>query len=508
MAEQKEAKVSVSLEKGSDKAPPIVYGATGYTGLVTLGGRIWDECTSDLLWPKAFHTYKKMALSSAVSPALEYVEGKAAEAQWVVRIPKGYEQELKEKAEYLRQVMHDMDHTWTTFIKNALTFNRYGFSISEIVMRFRNKSYGSKYDDGLVGLEGLQPRGQGTVDHWYWFDKGRKIGGFYQRTVTPTENDVSDGWNVIRSLATQEVSLQKIPRKKFLLFRHNPENDSPTGRSPLASIWAAYKLLEAFQESEIISVAQDANAFKILYLPPEYLVEDADEDRKASFQMYQKMMERAHQAKQSGFILPMLTDQDGNKMFDFEIKNISGQKSFDIEAIIERLTREIQVGLFADVLSLGGDGGGSFSLAESKVSFLEMAVRSRLNEIKDQLNHQLVKTLFEQNGWSLDGGYPYFDYELPNSETLDDKGKFYQRTAAVSLLPRVPQVINQVLRDAGIDYQVPDDMPQEELMKLLDPFNEGQQSEAGKGMESGMSNTNGNDTSGSGDASIANNANT
>ena len=224
--------------------------------------------------------------------------------------------------------------------------------------------------------------------------------------------------------------------------------------------------------------------------------------------MYQKMMERAHQAKQSGFILPMLTDQDGNKMFDFEIKNISGQKSFDIEAIIARLTREIQVGLFADVLSLGGDGGGSFSLAESKVSFLEMAVRSRLNEIKDQLNHHLVKTLFEQNGWSLDGGYPYFDYELPNSETLDDKGKFYQRTAAVSLLPRVPQVINQVLRDAGIDYQVPDDMPQEELMKLLDPFNEGQQSEAGKGMESGMSNTNGNDTSGSGDASIANNANT
>lgn len=508
MAEQKEAKVSVSLEKGSDKAPPIVYGATGYTGLVTLGGRIWDECSSELLWPRAFHTYKKMALSSAVSPALEYVEGKAAEAEWVVRVPKGYEQELKEKAEYLRQVMHDMDHTWTTFIKNALTFNRYGFSISEIVMRFRNKKYGSKYDDGLVGLEGLQPRGQGTIDHWYWFDKGRKIGGFYQRTVTPTENDVSDGWNVIRSLATQEVSLQKIPRKKFLLFRHNPENDSPTGRSPLASVWACWKLLEAFQESEIIGTAQDNNAFKILYLPPEYLVEDADEDRKASFQMYQKMMERAHQAKQSGFILPMLVDQDGNKMFDFEIKNISGTKSYDVEKIIERLTREIQVGLFADVLSLGGDGGGSFSLAESKVSFLEMAVRSRLNEIKDQLNHQLVKTLFEQNGWSLDGGLPYFDYELPNSETLDNKSKAYQRIKAVGLIPVVPQVVNQVMTDLGIDYQVPDDMSTEDLMKLLDPLNEGMQSESGGGMESGLPNSNGSGTGSSGDSSISNSENT
>ena len=507
MAEQKEAKVSVSLEKGSDKAPPIVYGATGYTGLVTLGGRIWDECADDLRWPRAFYTYKKMALSSAVSPALEYVEGKAAEAQWVVRIPKGYEQELKEKAEYLRQVMHDMDHTWTTFIKNALTFNRYGFSISEIVMRFRNKKYGSKYDDGLVGLEGLQPRGQGTVDHWYWFDKGRKIGGFYQRTVTPTENDVSDGWNVIRSLATQEVSLQKIPRKKFLLFRHNPENDSPTGRSPLASVWACWKLLEAFQESEIISVAQDANAFKILYLPPEYLVEDADEDRKKSFQMYQKMMERAHQAKQSGFILPMLTDQDGNKMFDFEIKNISGVKSYDIEKIIGRLTREIQVGLFADVLSMGGDGGGSFSLAESKESFLEMAVKSRLSEIRDQLNHQLVKTLFEQNGWSVEV-LPYFDYELPDSESLDIKSKAWQRTKAVGLIPMVPAVVNQVMRDLGVDYQVPDDMTTEDLMKLLDPLNEGMQSESGGGLESGLPNSNGSGTGSSGDSSVSNSENT
>ena len=154
-----------------------------------------------------------------------------------------------------------------------------------------------------------------------------------------------------------------------------------------------------------------------------------------------------------------------------------------------------------------GGSGGSYSLSETKMTLIDMAVKSRLNEIKDQLNHQLVKTLFEQNGWDLEV-LPYWDFELPNAETLDNKGKFYQRTAAVSLLPRVPQVINQVLRDVGIDYQVPDDMSQEDLMKLLDPFNEGQQSEAGKGMESGMSNTNGNDTSGSGDASIANNANT
>lgn len=222
--------------------------------------------------------------------------------------------------------------------------------------------------------------------------------------------------------------------------------------------------------------------------------------------MYQKMMERAHQAKQSGFILPMLLDQDGNKMFDFEIKNISGTKSFDVEKIIERLTREIQVGLFADVLSMGGSGG-SYSLSETKMTLIDMAVKSRLNEIKDQLNHQLVKTLFEQNGWDLEV-LPYWDFELPNAETLDNKSKAWQRIKAVGLIPVVPEVINQVMKDMGVDYQVPDDITTEDLMKLLDPMGEGMQSESGGGLVSGLPNSNGSGTGSSGDSSISNSENT
>lgn len=276
--------------------------------------------------------------------------------------------------------------------------------------------------------------------------------------------------------------------------------------SPLAGVWRSWKYKTAYEESQAISVAQDSNAFKILYLPPEYLQEDADEDRKASFEMYKRMLEKAHQAKQSGFILPMLTDTDGNKLFEFEIKNVGGTKSYDVNAIIQAYSREIQVGLFADVLSLGGSGG-SYSLSESKVSIMDLAVKSRLNEIKDQLNHQLVKTLFEQNGWPL-GCVPYFDFELPNMETLDNKSKAWQRTAATNLLPRTPQVINQVLRDLGVDYQIDDDMSQEDLIKLLDPFNTGMTSESGGGLVSGMPNSNGSGIGDSGDSSVSNGENT
>lgn len=496
---------NVSLEKGDAKAPAIVYGETGYTGLLTLGGQVLDDCKHELRWPHMYRTVNRMATDASVRPALEFVEGKVSEATWKVKIPKGVPKEreatLKQQQLFLTQVMGDMRHSWSTAIKNGVSFNRYGFSLLEMVFRFRNKKYGSKYDDGLVGLEALSPRSQGTVVQWYWKDKGREIDGFDQRVIVPVDGNmfVHNGWEVLTTLAAQETAVKYIPLKKCLHFRHNPQNDSPSGSSPLVAAWEPWKMKQAYQESEAIGVAQDNNAFKVLYLPPEYLVEDRDADREASFNMYTRMMERAHQAKQSGFILPMLVDNEGNKMFDFEIKNISGTKSYDVNAIIARYVREIQVALFADVLSMGGGSGGSYSLAESKVSFINMAVRSRLNEMQDQFNHKMVKTLFEQNGWETDI-MPYFDYELPDSETLEHVGSYLQKTSATGLLPLTPEVVNFVLARVGIDYRVPDDTPIEKLREMMTNF----KSESGKGMESGLPGSNGEGTGASGDANTAN----
>lgn len=502
-----------SADEGDTKVPAMAYGEMGFTGLITLGGRVWDECSHELRWPYAYKTFKQMALDGAVHPSLDFVESKIAEANWVVRIPKKAPKELvaqlTSQKEFVESVMEDMEHSWTAMIKDASSFNRYGFSTLEKVYRYRNKKYGSKHEDGRVGLKKIVGRSQGTIDRFEWKNKGRDIKGFWQRVITPEDSvDINgNGWEALRNQAKQEFQVKFIPRYKYLHFRHNPQNDSPVGSSPLAGVWQAYKMKQAYQESEAIGTAQDNNAFKILYLPPEYLVTDADEDRKASFEMYKTMLEKAHQAKQSGFILPMLTDSEGKRMFDFEIKNISGSKSYDVNKIIERYTREIQVGLFADVLSLGGGSGGSYSLAESKVNIIDLAVKSRLNEIKDQLNHDLMTQLFEQNAWSTEW-MPYFDYELPNMESLDNKGKYYQRVKAVGLLPVVPAVVNQILKDCGIDYQVDDDMTTEELMKILAPMSQADiQSEAGKGMESGLNNSNGSGTGKNGDSSTSNKEN-
>lgn len=491
----------VSLESGDNETPTLTMGETGFTGLLTLSGSVMEECSHELRWPEAINTYKRMAKDGAIAPALELVEMMIARVPWTVKIPEGYEEQLKDKANFVRQCINDMDQDFQSFIKQVVSYNRYGFSVHEKVFRYRLREKGSKYNDGLIGIKKLPIRSQDSIERWYWKNNGRELAGCIQNVMLPgTES--SNGWDFVSTPSNQTME-KKIPRKKFLLFRNNPLKDSPVGTSPLNGAWQAWKYKQAYQESEAIAVAQDSNGFKVLYIPPEYMTTDASEDKKEAFEEYKKILSNMHQAKQSGVILPLITDQDGNKMFELKFESITGQKSYDTNAIINRYTSEILTALFADFLSLGSNGSGSFSLAESKISIVEMAIQSKLDEIKSQLNHDLIPQLFSLNGWDTDI-LPYMDYGSVSKESLDEIGKFVQRVSATGNLPRTPEVINWVMKQADIPYRVDPEMSTEDLMKILSPDT----SMSGSGMESGLSNGVGDSTGSSGDASTSNSENT
>ena len=235
MADEQDASVAesvedVQLEQGSNEIPTIAYSEIGYQGAKVLGGQIFEECSHELRWPQAIETYKKMAKDAAISPALELVETMIARVPWDVKIPEGYEEELADKANYLKQVMVDMDHDWQSMIKQAATFKRYGFSTLEIVLRYRRKESGSKFNDGLVGVKKLPIRAQDTIEGWYWKNSGRELAGLVQRVCIPDNAQASDGWDFVNAnLQNVKGGSKKIARKKFLLFRNNPLKDSPVG---------------------------------------------------------------------------------------------------------------------------------------------------------------------------------------------------------------------------------------------------------------------------------------
>ena len=507
MADEEDVSLDVgNLQAGTNIIPPLALGEQGFAGLNILGGRVFEECNHELRWPECIQTYKRMAKDGAIAPALDLVEMMIARVPWTVKVPEGYEEKLKFQANYLRQVKDDMDHSWDSAIKQIVSFNRYGFACVEKVYGYREKAKGSKYDDGLVRIKKLALRPQDTIESWVYKNKGRDLAGLNQCVVLPTNSTINgrdfvnnpglvdSGWN---------TATKFLKRAKFMLFRQGSLKDSPEGTSPLNGAWQAWKYKQAYQESEAIAVAQDSNGFKVLYLPPQYMAADASEEDKAVFEEYKKILANMHQAKQSGMILPLILDESGNKMFEFDIKSITGQKSYDTNAIIGRYTSEILTALFADFLALGSNGSGSFSLAETKVSIIEMTLESKLNEIKDQLNNDLVRQLWELNAWDTDV-MPYFDYGNISRESLDEIGKFVQRVAAVSMLPKSPKVVNWLMKQADIPYHVDESLSPEELSEQLTPMTSG----AAQGMAEGLPSGTGSNTGSSGDSSTSNTENT
>ncbi len=507
MADEEEVSLDVgNLQAGNNDIPPLVLGEQGFSGITILGGKVMEECSSELRWPQCIDTYKRMAKDGAIAPALDLVEMMIARVPWSVKVPEGYEEKLKYQANYLRQVKDDMDHSFEAAIKQIVSFNRYGFACVEKVYGYREKAKGSKYDDGLVRIKKLALRPQDTIESWVYKNKGRDLAGFNQCVVIPTNSNIS-GRDFVNNPTTVDSGYSRttkfIRRNKYLHFRNSPLKDNPEGTSPLNGAWQAWKYKQAYQESEAIAVAQDSNGFKVLYLPPQYMAESASDADKAVFEEYKKILANMHQAKQSGMILPLILDENGNKMFEFDIKSVTGQKSYDTNAIIGRYTSEILTTLFADFLALGSNGSGSFSLAETKVSIIEMTLESKLNEIKDQLNNDLVRQLWELNGWSTEV-MPYFQYGKISRESLDEIGKFVQRVSAVSMMPKTAETVNWVLKQADVDYQVDPAISQKDLNELLTPMT----SSSGQGMAAGMGNGTGDSTGSSGDASTSNTENT
>lgn len=234
------------IENQDAIVPRLKLGQSSLGGLNVFAGRIYEEKDAALRWPNAISTYNQMLKDASVAPAVALVEMAIARVPWTVRIPEGYEDKLKDKAEFLQQVMKDMDQPWNTFIRQAATHNRYGFAVSEKVYRERSYKKGSKYDDGKIGLRKLAPVAQETIDNWEFSKDGRDLIGLYQRP-SPMSNKL--GGSVVER--SEDVF---IPRKKFLLFRNNPYKDNPEGESPLKNCYIAWRYKTELEKAEAMGV--------------------------------------------------------------------------------------------------------------------------------------------------------------------------------------------------------------------------------------------------------------
>ena len=472
--------------------PRISLQEQGFVGLRASAGRVFPETNSAFNYPNFIKTVNEMRHNPTVGSALSVYRMFISRVNWRVESHKDADETDKARAAIVQSMMGDMEGSWRGFIEEVIPYLEYGFGIHEKVFRRRLYRNGSVYNDGAIGLKKLAPRNADTIEKWIFSEDGADL--------MAVQQNISNIENSYRFQSRKnENGLVPIDRNKFLLFTASGNKGNPTGNSILKAIYLAYKMLTLLQESELLGVAKDIQGILKISIPPKYLDPKAGEDDKAVVTAFQGIIDSYNSGTQRGLLVPNMYDESGNKLFEYELMESKGSAKYDVEAVIKRLQGDILAALSCDILKLGADGTGSFSLAESKSSVLAIAIDYRLREMAEVLNCDLMKSIYTMNGWSCEkmARFVYDDIEDINIESM---GKFIQQTFSVGAIEFDRPTANRVRKVFGV-APLPDDEPVD--VEKLPPVMTGKASMAGEGMKTPGTGTS-KSPMGANDASAAN----
>jgi hypothetical protein len=373
-------------------------------------------------------------------------------------------------------MMHDMDDmSWQGFIESVIPYLEYGFGVHEMVFRRRLKRNGSKFNDGLVGLRKLAPRSQDTIAGWLFSPDRQDLVGV-QQTLRFVDNGAQ------YQNRTNDQGYITIDREKFILFSASTNKNNPEGNSIYKNIYLAFKQLTLLQEQEMLGIAKDIQGILKITIPPRYLDVNASPEDKAVVAAFQRIIDNYNAGTQRGLLVPNMIDPDSKMpLFTYDLMESKGMAKYDTELVIRRLQTDILSALNVDILKLGADGGGSFSLAEQKTSVLSIAIDYRLREIQQSLNQQLMRTIYELNGWDT-ASMAEFTYSDIEDVSMEEFSKAVQRIFSTNAIELDRDVMNRVRLVLGVPLKGDD----EEVDKESLPANmAGLNSKAGAGMEIG-----------------------
>ncbi len=444
-------------------------GELGRLGISTVGGITNEEIKRELNWPTSIKTYKMMNYHGTVNSAMTLFDNIIGKATWSVVPPKDATEEEKKQCQAIETMKDDMEGTWAEFIRDVLSMNIYGFSVHEKVYRRRLYSNGSKHNDGIIGWKKLPIRAQETIEKFIFSADGNDILGVKQNLSA-----VDDSYNRFSNRVASEIVL---PMSKVLLFRAGKHRGDPFGKSPLREAYLAWRFLTALEDLEATSISKDVSGLPVLYLPPQYLSEDASPAQKAIRTYYENAMRNLQMNQQSAMILPNAFDEvSKQQLFKLELLSMDGKKQFDISKVKEYYKNSIVTSLFSDVLLQGQSQVGSFALGSLKNSMSGAAAESMIRVIRDVLNEDLVKQTYILNGWPLER-MGKLDYDNLDDVDLESLSKAFQRYSSTGLLELDREVLNSVRESVGIDPLPLDMEPQTDILT-------GATSKSGEGMKS------------------------
>jgi hypothetical protein len=164
-----------------------------------------------------------------------------------------------------------------------------------------------------------------------------------------------------------------------------------------------------------------------------------------------------------------------------------GKKNHDLNQVIQRRKTEILMAYFADLINLGNDSHGSFSLADSKTNLVSQAAEEHLSFITHVLQKQLVDQLAVFNEWNPEDT-PKLVFDDIEGEDVEVMSKAFQQIWAVGAVEGRRDEYNRVRKVLGLSEI---DGDPEEIVKEPPAA-----SKAGEGMKEGLSSGTGKGTGG------------
>lgn len=354
------------------------------------GGMREDEFLPELRGYRAVKQYREMRDNSAEAGAVFYaIEQVLRDVPYTVKPANDTDAALKE-AEFVEQVLEDMDHTLDDHISEALSFLSMGFSIFEKVFKVRGGPYEkdpkkrSKYSDGRIGIRKLASRAQWTINK---FDIDRVTG------------DCLGVWQNVHRADSDSY----IPANKLVHYHTTTTNNDPSGRSILRNAYVPYTYLKRLQEIEAVGIERELHGIPIGRIPASYLAEDATDDEKAVRSAFEKILRDLKNNEQGFALLPSDLHHDSEKGFtdkylvDLQLITSQGNRNIDISPVIQRYQHAITRATMAEFLMLGS-GSGSYALSKSKTDLFLRSNEAYINSVFDVINQQIIEPLWRING--------------------------------------------------------------------------------------------------------------
>jgi len=367
------------------RRPTPLLAEAGSTGLNQYRGYIHEEWHPKLQGQRAIDTYREMSDNCAVVGAMLYaIEMLVRQVDWRDDAADS-SPEAALVAQKITQMRGDMESNWTEVISEILSMLTYGWSLLADSYKIRRGpgarelEMRSKYDDGWIGWRDLSLRSQDTLDHWEITPKG-KTEGMWQR-------------------AAPRYRLEYIPRDRSMLFRLQSHKDNPQGRSLLRTAYRSWHFLKRVQELEAIGFERDAAGMVVIKVPVEIMHPNADVGQKAIRTAMEDAARNIKRNSLEGVVFPAATTRDGKSTgYDLQLLSSGGSRQFNSSEIIQRYEKRILTTALADVLLLGQDSHGSYSLVSSRTTTLAMSIKTILASVVAPFNRLGYPRILDLNG--------------------------------------------------------------------------------------------------------------